>query len=159
MFNSVLEVKEMAYWWQSSPLSSQSWPCGYTWRQWWERWHIVNIIDDNHHNYNHNPVQATPSDATGLTALAIWILSCLIFVLAALLFFVVMLGIRWSCWKCGCRWGQWLWCGWLRGLVMMWMMRWWSSSSSSSSWSIWGDQRDVMTHVWSWSSTDSFPPQ
>ena len=36
-------------------------------------------------------LSTTPSDSTGLTALAIWILSCIVFVFIALLFYVVIL--------------------------------------------------------------------
>ena len=37
-------------------------------------------------------LSTTPSDATGLTALAIWILSCIVIVFIALLFYVLILG-------------------------------------------------------------------
>ena len=36
-------------------------------------------------------LSSTPSDSTGLTALAVWIFSCIIFVFAALLLYVVIL--------------------------------------------------------------------
>ena len=36
-------------------------------------------------------MSTTPSDSTGLTALAIWILSCIVFVFVALLFYVFIL--------------------------------------------------------------------
>ena len=36
-------------------------------------------------------LSTTPSDSTGLTALAVWILSCIVFVFIALLFYVVIL--------------------------------------------------------------------
>ena len=36
-------------------------------------------------------LSSTPSDATGLTALALWILTCIIFVFIALVFYVVIL--------------------------------------------------------------------
>ena len=36
-------------------------------------------------------LSSTPSDSTGLTALAVWILSCIIFVFSALFFYVVIL--------------------------------------------------------------------
>ena len=36
-------------------------------------------------------MSTTPSDSTGLTALAIWILSCIVFVFIALLFYVLIL--------------------------------------------------------------------
>ena len=45
-------------------------------------------------NLFNSVLEATPSDATGLTALALWILVCILFVLAALLFFLLMLGIQ-----------------------------------------------------------------
>ena len=36
-------------------------------------------------------LSTTPSDSTGLTALAVWILSCIVFVFIALLFYLVIL--------------------------------------------------------------------
>ena len=36
-------------------------------------------------------LSSTPSDSTGLTALAVWIFSCIIFVFVALLLYVVIL--------------------------------------------------------------------
>ena len=36
-------------------------------------------------------LSTTPSDSSGLTALAVWILSCIIFVFIALFFYVVIL--------------------------------------------------------------------
>ena len=42
-------------------------------------------------NMFNSALSTTPSDSSGLTALAVWILSCIIFVFMALFFYVVIL--------------------------------------------------------------------